>query len=225
MKFRLPSPVSVIIGVVAAALALWSLPPASNGYSGTHQHHQARQHHRLPIPASGFSARVRSVMAAQPGSLPTDNQTTAPRLTPYVPWPNARLRIHVIDGRTQQPIRGAEVVLIETEQRLTTRTDGYTEWFDAPVVRNPRYRPMVAELHGQLGVIVYRNGYRDAIHLGIRLHEGIPAESTVWMYQLGPGDRRIEPVLYQVPYHHIWLVELADKFRSNSQPGEGPERP
>ncbi|MCL6446319.1 MAG: carboxypeptidase-like regulatory domain-containing protein, partial [Alicyclobacillus sp.] len=139
--------------------------------------------------------------------------------------PTARLRIRVIDGRTLQPLPGAEVVLIETEQRVTTGKDGITPWFDGPVLRDPRYRPMVAELHGQLGVIVYKNGYRDSIHLGIRMHEGQETEETVWMYKLGPGDRRIEPVLYQVPYHHLWLVELADKFRSKTQPGEGPERP
>lgn len=84
---------------------------------------------------------------------------------------------------------------------------------------------MVAELHGQLGVIAYKNGYRDSIHLGIRMHENIRQQATVWMYKIGPGDRRIEPVLYQEPYHHLWLIQLADKFRQRSQIGEGPERP
>lgn len=124
-----------------------------------------------------------------------------------------------------QPIQGAEVVLIETEQRLVTGRDGSTTLFDAPVLRDPRYRPLVAELHGQLGVIVYKNGYRDSIHLGVRMNEGHVSHTTVWMYRLGPGDVRIEPVLYEEPYHHLWLVELADRFRSKSQPGEGPERP
>lgn len=137
----------------------------------------------------------------------------------------AKLRIRVIDGRTKEPIQGAEVVLIETEQRFKTDAQGYTPWFDAPVIRNPKYRPMVAELHGQLGAIAYKDGYRDSIHLGIRVHEGIRQQTTIWMYKLGPADRRIEPVLYQEPYHHLWLIQLADKFRSHSQPGEGPERP
>ncbi|GLV13586.1 hypothetical protein Heshes_12700 [Alicyclobacillus hesperidum] len=137
----------------------------------------------------------------------------------------SKLRIHVIDGRTKQPLEGAEVVVIETEQRFRTDKNGDTPWFDAPIFRNPKYRPMVAELHGQLGVIAYKNGYRDSIHLGIRMHENIRQEATVWMYKIGPGDRRIEPVLYQEPYHHLWLIQLADKFRQQSQIGEGPERP
>lgn len=143
----------------------------------------------------------------------------------YIGRKTAKLRVHVIDGRTMKPLAGAEVVIIETEQRVTTDEKGYTPWIDAPVLRNPKYRPFVAELHGQLGCIVYKNGYRDSIHLGIRMHEGIEQETTVWMYQIGPGDRRIEPTLYQEPYHHIWLIQLADRFRQKSQIGEGPERP
>lgn len=147
------------------------------------------------------------------------------RFTPYAPWPTARLRVRVIDGRTLKPLSGAEVVLVETEQRLRTGPDGYTPWFDAPVIRNPRFRPMVAELHGQLTVIAYKNGYRDSVHMGIRMHEGLDSQTTVWMYKIGPEDRRIEPVLYQVPYHRLWLVELVDKFRRNSQLGEGWQDP
>lgn len=167
-------------------------------------------------------------MPSQPGpsgQLPNLTPQTGSQFSPYVPWPTAKLRVRVIDGRTMQPLEGAEVVIIETEQRVRTDKNGYTPYVDAPILRNPRYRPMVQELHGQLGAIAYKNGYRDSIHLGIRMHEGMKSETTIWMYKLGPGDIRIEPVLYQVPYHHLWLVELADKFRSKTQPGEGPERP
>jgi hypothetical protein len=168
-----------------------------------------------------------------PSATPSPNNTTVPQQRPvdrpeswgYTRAKQSKLRVHVIDGRTHQPVAGAEVVVIETEKRVNTDANGYTPWFDAPVLRNPRYRPFVAELHGQLGVIVYKNGYRDSIHLGIRMHEDIRQQTTVWMYKIGPQDRRIEPVLYQEPYHHIWLIELADRFRQKSQIGEGPERP
>lgn len=165
-------------------------------------------------------------------SAPPSNTTAnssqvpqGPKSWGYTRRKTAKLRVNVINGRTRQPLDGAEVVVIENGQRYKTDKNGQTPWFDAPVYRNPRYRPIVAELHGQLGVIVYKNGYRDSIHLGIRMHEGIEQQTTVWMYKLGPEDRRIEPVLYQEPYHHIWLIELADKFRQKSQIGEGPERP
>lgn len=191
-----------------------------------------------------INPHAKGISTASSDAIPTlaatDNQTngtinsTETPSTPKQPMPpswgytkakTAKLRVHVIDGRTRKPLEGAEVVVVETEQRFKTGANGYTPWFDAPVFRNPKYRPIVAELHGQLGVIVYKNGYRDSIHLGVRMHEDIQQETTVWMYKIGPQDRRIEPVLYQEPYHHIWLIRLADKYRQKSQIGEGPERP
>ncbi len=175
-------------------------------------------------PPKGASPAAPKPAPTPPAAAPRNDQPTGPESWGYT-RKTAKLRIRVIDGRTKEPIQGAEVVLIETEQRFKTDAQGYTPWFDAPVIRNPKYRPMVAELHGQLGAIAYKDGYRDSIHLGIRVHEGIRQQTTIWMYRIGPADRRIEPVLYQEPYHHLWLIQLADKFRSHTQPGEGPERP
>ncbi|ACV58074.1 hypothetical protein [Alicyclobacillus acidocaldarius] len=193
-------------------------PKASNPSSGSNPG-QAK-----PNASSGAApATPKPVPPPSPAAQGND-QPAGPESWGYT-RKTAKLRIRVIDGRTKEPIEGAEVVLIETEQRFKTDAQGYTRWFDAPVIRNPKYRPMVAELHGQLGAIAYKDGYRDSIHLGIRVHEGIRQQTTIWMYKLGPADRRIEPVLYQEPYHHLWLIQLADKFRSHTQPGEGPERP
>ncbi len=244
MKKWFPSNKSLSIWLVAIALALWSLPDAGDvglPKSGVREAQSGGEAiPTLAVPSDNQpNVRPPQQQAAPPANptqpSPTDRQpetTDTGQLpqpsgffSPYMPWPTAKLRIRVIDGRTQQPLSGAEVVIIETEQRVTTGPDGFTPWMDVPVMRNPRFRPMVAELHGQLGAIAYKNGYRDSIHLGIRMHEGIQNETTIWMYRLGPGDSRIEPVLYQVPYHRIWLIELADKFRSKTQPGEGPERP
>lgn len=195
-----------------------SKPKASNPSSGSSAG-QAK-----PNASSGASpATPKPVPPPSPAAQGND-QPAGPESWGYT-RKTAKLRIRVIDGRTKEPIDGAEVVLIETEQRFKTDAQGFTPWFDAPVIRNPKYRPMVAELHGQLGAIAYKDGYRDSIHLGIRVHEGIRQQTTVWMYKIGPADRRIEPVLYQEPYHHLWLIQLADKFRSHTQPGEGPERP
>ncbi|CAM3723511.1 hypothetical protein [Alicyclobacillus pomorum] len=245
MKSWLPSGKTLGVCLTAIALALWSLPntPDPNSTSDLHtgssissgaiptmavpvegpaQPNQSPPQNQTP---SRPQPPSNAVNPAAPKAKPGDPTEPTNKFSPYVPIPKSKLRIRVIDGRTERPIEGAEVVLIETEQRFKTGPDGFTQWMDAPVLRDPRYRPLVAELHGQLGAIAYRNGYRDSIQLGIRVHDGVRNETTIWMYRLGPGDRRIEPVLYQVPYHRLWLIELADRFRSKSQPGEGPERP
>ncbi|MHB1629295.1 MAG: hypothetical protein ACYCVB_13130 [Bacilli bacterium] len=135
------------------------------------------------------------------------------------------LRVKVIDGRTQKPLAGAEVVVMETEKRYRTDANGLTPWIQGPVIRSARFRFLVNELHGQLNLISYKNGYRDSIHMGVRVNEGGVTKTTVWQYQITGEDRRVEPVLYMEPYHRLWLIQLADRFRRPSQIGEGYERP
>lgn len=236
MRKWLPSKKHAYIWMGALLFATVSLP-APSFLPQVSQHHNQQIVPADAVQANTAIATLAPIANSTPAQPPVQNvpkppSDAAPNAniapngpTPGVIWPTAKLRVRVIDGRTLQPLPGAEVVLIETEQRVVTDQTGNTPWIDAPIVRNPRYRPMVRELHGQLGVIVYKNGYRDSVHLGIRMHDNAESETTVWMYRLGPGDTRIEPVLYQVPYHHLWLIELADKFRSKTQPGEGPERP
>ncbi|MHB1683758.1 MAG: peptidase associated/transthyretin-like domain-containing protein [Bacilli bacterium] len=136
-----------------------------------------------------------------------------------------KLRVKVIDGRTQKPIEGAEVVVMETEKRYRTDANGLTPWIQAPVIRNARFRFLVNELHGQLNLISYKNGYRDSVHMGVRLNEGAITKTTVWQYQIAGKDTRVEPLLYIEPYHRLWLIQLTDRFRRPSQIGEGYERP
>jgi hypothetical protein len=130
----------------------------------------------------------------------------------------------VVDATTMKGINGAGCTIGETGDRVETDAQGMAPAIDAPIFRNPRLEQMLAELHGQLVVLCYKNGYRDSIYMGVRMHENTTTETEVWMYPYGPRDRRIEPTLYQVPIHRVWRIELADKYRLREE-GEGPERP
>lgn len=136
----------------------------------------------------------------------------------------APLKLRVVDATSMKGIPGAGCVVAETKQRVETDKEGNAPAFDAPVYRNPRLEDLLAELHGQLNVICYKSGYRDAVYMGVRMHAGETTETEVWMYPYGVQDRRIEPTLYQVPVHRIWIIQLADQFRLRDE-GEGPERP
>jgi len=136
----------------------------------------------------------------------------------------AQLRLSVVDAITQKGIPGAGCIVGESGDRVETDARGVAPTIDAPVFRNPRLEQQLAELHGQLTVICYKKGYRDSINMGVRMHEGVVTEPTVWMYPIGRGDRRIEPTLYQMPIHRLWQIQLADKYRLFDQ-GEGRESP
>ena len=168
-----------------------------------------------------------AVVAAAASPRAGNPSSTAGGYVPTVPdQKQGRLRVKVMDGRTHKPLAGAEVVVLETEKRYRTDADGLTPWIDAPVLRSARYRFLVNELHGQLTLISYKNGYQDSVHMGVRVNENAESKVTIWQYRIIPGpDSRIEPILYQEPYHRLWLIQLADRFRRPSQLGEGYERP
>jgi hypothetical protein len=136
-----------------------------------------------------------------------------------------QLRVRVVDGRTGEPLKDAEVVLAENGYRTKTGKDGWTGVFPAPVIRDPRYPEILQRLHGQLTLITYRNGYRDTIMFDVRMREGLLYTPVVDMYQITPLDRRIEPTIFHFPNHHIFITDLAGFYRSKSQPGEGFESP
>lgn len=140
----------------------------------------------------------------------------------------AKLKVTVINGRDKKPIEGAEVVIMETGDRIRTDAKGDTPYVDAPVPRAEKGKLLINKLHGQLGVIAYKKGYRDSITFGVRMHEGKETHITVWMYPIEyvKGEpTRIEPVFYEVPYHHLYLLQLADSYRSKPDEGEGMESP
>jgi hypothetical protein len=157
---------------------------------------------------------------------PTVSHAQEASFSKIVTQPFGYLRVKVVDGRTFLPLNHAQVILVETGERYATDQRGLTPWIKAPVLRSARFSRLVDELHGQLSLIAYKNGYRDSIHLGVRMNEGERSKVTIWQYQIDRlRDTRIEPVLFQEPYHRLWLIKLADHFRTKTEVGEGYERP
>lgn len=136
----------------------------------------------------------------------------------------SKMQLRVVDATTMKGINGAGCVIGETGDRVETDANGVAPVIDAPVFRNPRLEQMLAELHGALTIICYKNGYRDAVVMGVRTYTELENRPEIWMYPVGRGDRRVEPTFYQVPIHRLWRIKLADKYRLKEE-GEGPERP
>jgi hypothetical protein len=137
---------------------------------------------------------------------------------------STQMQIRVMDATTMKGIPGAGCVVAETGDRVETNEKGVAPVIEVPVFRHPRLDEILAELHGALTLLCYKNGYRDAVAVGARTYENTRAEPEVWMYPAGPDDRRVEPTLHTFEAHRVWKIQLADKFRLREE-GEGPERP
>lgn len=138
---------------------------------------------------------------------------------------SGRMQMRTLDALTQKPIPGAGCIIGETRQRIETdEKTGIGPMMEVPVFRHPRLEELLAEIHGALTIMCYKDGYRDAITMGVRTYPNTVATPEIWMYPVGEGDRRVEPTVFQYEPHRVWQIQLVDKYRLREE-GEGPERP
>ncbi|MFT9849069.1 carboxypeptidase-like regulatory domain-containing protein [Aneurinibacillus sp. REN35] len=167
-----------------------------------------------------FHRQSSDPLAMQPDVKPGAN---IPGHNKWDRW--AQMQVRVIDAWSKKPIPGAEVVIAENGYRSKTDSRGYTPASPAPIIHSSHLPDTLARLHGQLTLLVYKNGYRDTIHYNIQMNEGTTTTPEISIYPLPADQQRIEPYIYHHPTHHLFSVELSEQFRSHSQPGAGPESP
>lgn len=102
----------------------------------------------------------------------------------------APLSIRVVDATTMQGLPAVDCVVGETGDRVETDQQGVARRIQVPILRSPPREEGRAEGHGRLTLLCYRSGYRDAIYIGVRMHEGILTEAEVWMHSVGDRDGR-----------------------------------
>jgi len=183
----------------------------------------------LMIPSQALGAPIKGKTLPEvkydPGKRQPDSPLNdQPKVVPGPDTPGkdkfdlwSTLQVQVIDGRTKQPLQNAEVVLAETGYRTTTDENGFTKPFPAPVIRDPRFEAPLGRLHGQLTLIAYKQGYRDTVYFNIRMRQNMMTRVQMWMLQITPEDRRIEPYVYFYPIHRLFVDQLVNKFRTKEQ--------
>jgi hypothetical protein len=178
---------------------------------------------KAPLPEYKYEVNKRQ--ASSPLSY-TPEVKPGPQIPGANKWDKwAMLQVRVLDYQTRTPLPNAEVVLGENGYRIKTDANGRTQAFPAPVIRDPRFTETLARLHGQLTLLSYKNGYRDTIYFNVRMNERMLTTVDMFMIRISPESRRIEPYVYFYPTHHLFTINLAEQFRSKTQPGAGPESP
>jgi len=203
------------LSVLCIAASLTSLPLPLQGQA------EPKEHRPLPeYKYETFHRQSNDPLSMQPDVKPGSD---IPGYNKWDKW--ALMQVKVIDSTTRKPLENAEVVIAETGYRTKTDKHGFTQAFPAPIIRDPRFTETLARLHGQLTLLAYKNGYRDTICYNVRMNEGMTTTPEIWMFEIAPEHHRIEPYVYHYPTHHLFSVNLAEEFRSKSQPGAGPESP
>ncbi len=98
----------------------------------------------------------------------------------------APLRLKVIDARTSQGVPGAICLIGETGDRVETGAGGIASTIEVPI--SPDARGM-AQDRGWVTVICRKDGYHDAVRIGVPMHAGQLTETEIWFTPNGVADR------------------------------------
>lgn len=71
----------------------------------------------------------------------------------------ASLSVNVVEGYTETPIAGAQVVVIETGKTYETDENGMTDVIEVPFVRDTRFDRILEKPWGEVSLIVYKDGF------------------------------------------------------------------
>ncbi len=121
----------------------------------------------------------------------------------------AKIRILVVDGKTNEPIGQANICILECERYYKTDSLGYSpEMF----IETKKHSDEPPFSRPKISILVYKDGYLDTIVLGVELFDGIcRLGPTVKLYQKNDLDNEIKKQ-YDFP-DEKFLQSVIEKYR------------
>ena len=121
------------------------------------------------------------------------------------------MRVRVVDGYTDKPIEGAEVVVPETGARYHTDARGKTPKLNLPVIRDSEYDLLLENEQGRATLIVFAEGYTPYLLLYARVTPQKEREGPTVRLFPDDGTLPVFTVIEAPPPE--WAEELVDKYR------------
>ena len=119
------------------------------------------------------------------------------------------MRLRVLDGMTDFPIRGAEVVVPETGERFITDENGSTAEMVLPVIPDAEYDKLLINSEGRITFIVYAEGYVPLLLLYARTRQNRDVIEALLFRD--DGTLPVFTVIEAPPTE--WSEELVEKHR------------
>ena len=125
----------------------------------------------------------------------------------------AQLSLRVLEGYTESPIAGAQVVVLETGQKYETDQDGKTEVITVPVVRDTRYDSILQKPWGEVSLIIYKDGFVPYALFYLQVIGGQTREGVkILLFEQGSTDSE-EPFSIIEGPSRVWVNELVEMYR------------
>ena len=126
--------------------------------------------------------------------------------------PRGEIVPEVLDGMSLNPIEGAEVVVVETEGRYRTKSDGKTQAIRVPVVEDAHFADILKKPWGEITLIVYKDGYADYVLFHTQVWENQCREGPRILLFKADAQAKEQPFSIVEGPQRLWVMELVEKY-------------
>lgn len=125
----------------------------------------------------------------------------------------AYFSVKVVEGYSETPLSGAQVVVVETDQVYTTDANGMTTVIAVPATRDTRYDEILPKPWAEVTLIIYKDGYIPYALFYLQVMEGETREGVkILLFEEGASDST-EPFSIIEGPNRAWVDELVEKYR------------
>ena len=119
----------------------------------------------------------------------------------------------VVDGFSEEPIRGATVVIPEINQKFMTAEDGYTASIRIPIQEDEHFEKIQPKPWSEVTVLVYCPDYIEYALFQTHVWESQSRKGPKILLVTKEKGKEKEPFGVVEGPHRIWIKELVEKYR------------
>jgi len=124
----------------------------------------------------------------------------------------AYFSVKVVEGYSEAPLKGAQVVVVETGEVYTTDATGMTEVIAVPAERDTRYDDVLPKPWAEVTVIIYKDGYIPYALFYLQVVAGETREGVkILLFEEGSSDSS-EPFSIIEGPNRVWVDELVEQY-------------
>lgn len=75
------------------------------------------------------------------------------------PVKTGKVQFQVVDGFSEEPVKDAAVVLLDTAKSYLTDGSGLTEAIEVPIIDDKRFNSIIPKTWGEVSAVIYKKGY------------------------------------------------------------------
>jgi hypothetical protein len=130
---------------------------------------------------------------------------------------SAKVTVNVVEGKTDSPIAGAQVVILETGKVYTTGENGKTGTIEVPVIRDARYDSTIPKAWGEISLIVYKDGFLPYALFYLQVADGQTRDGVKILLFENDSTGSTEPFSIIEGPNRAWVDELVKKYQPAAQ--------